>query len=240
MVITIWNEFRHEKQEAAVAAIYPNGIHACVAEFLKAPDVEIRLAALDDPDNGLPPEVLETTDVLMWWGHMAHGEVPDALVDRIQNRIQRGMGLVVMHSGHHSKLFKRMAGTTGNLVWGDDCHERVFNVNPGHPIAAGIPEHFELGIEEMYGEPFDIPQPNETIFMSWFESGYLFRSGFTFQRGRGRIFYFQPGHEYCRSFYNPYVQQVLKNAVRWVCPTEVVPELVCPYVKALTPDSDAK
>lgn len=220
--VTIWNEYRHERQEEAVRAIYPNGIHAAIAEFLgKTGDFDITLAALDDPDNGLPDEVLNNTDVLMWWGHMAHHEVPDALVEKVRQRVYAGMGLIVLHSGHHSKVFKAVVGTTGNLSWGDEQKEIVWNLSPAHPIAAGIPDHFCLDSEELYSEPFYIPQPDALVFGSWFEDGNLFRSGCCFLRGLGRIFYFQPGHEFCRSFYNPYVQRIITNAVYWAKPAEI-------------------
>lgn len=219
--VTVWNEFRHEKHNDFVKSIYPNGLHAVVGEFLsECDDIEVTLAALDDPDQGLPDEVLNNTDVLMWWGHMHHGDVKDELVEKIRDRVYNGMGFIPMHSAHHSKPFRKIIGATGNLSWGDDQHEIIWNMLPSHPIAAGIPEHVDLGIEEFYGEPFYIPPPDELIFVSWFEHGYIFRSGCCYYRGVGKIFYFQPGHESCRSFYNPYVQQVLKNAVHWAAPNK--------------------
>ncbi len=221
--VTIWNEYRHERHDEAVAKLYPKGIHGCVADFLsKQPDLDIRLAALDDPDQGLPDEVLNNTDVLFWWGHMAHGEVDDALVERIRQRVYAGkMGLIVMHSGHHSKVFRSVVGTTGNLSWGRDTKEIIWNLMPSHPIAAGIPDHFCLDCEELYAEPFYIPQPDALVFASWYDSGNIFRSGCCFLRGAGKIFYFQPGHEFCPSFYNPYVQRILTNAVYWAKPADI-------------------
>ena len=220
--VTVWNEFRHERFEEACKAIYPNGIHGLIKEFLDNDEqLNVRLAALDDPDNGLPAEVLDNTDVLIWWGHMAHHEVPDALVDRIRDRVYKGrMGLVVLHSGHHSKVFREVVGTNGNLSWGRDQHEIVWNLLPAHPITAGIPDHFEL-FEELYCEPFYIPQPDELVFGSWFEDGFIFRSGLCYYRGAGKVFYFQPGHEFCRSFYNEYVQRIIRNAVHWAKPNEI-------------------
>ena len=235
MVVTIWNEFRHEKEMEEAKALYPNGIHACIAEFLKAPDIEIQLASLDEPDAGLPPEVLERTDVLLWWGHMAHHLVPDDVVRRVVDRVQRGMGFIPLHSAHKSRPFMALTGCTGNLSWGDNAFTRVFCANPSHPIAKGIPEHFDLGEEEMYTEPIDIPQPNELIFANWYRSGYLFRSGFVIKRGRGTIFYFQPGHETCGAYHHPVVQQIIKNAVRFVAPDHVIPEMGCPQVADLEP-----
>ncbi len=219
--ITIWNEFRHEKKKEEVRALYPNGIHAFIADFLKCDEFDIKLAALDDPDCGLPDEVLNNTDVLIWWGHMYHWEVPDDLVDRIRDRVYRyGMGFVALHSAHESKPFMRIVGTTGSLFWGDKQKEIIWNVNPSHPIAAGIPERIDIECEEMYGEPFMIPKPDDVVFASWFEKGNIFRSGCCFNRGLGKIFYFQPGHETLTSYYIPAVQQIIRNAVRWAAPCE--------------------
>lgn len=221
--IVIWNEYRHEKSDPHVAAMYPNGIHGCIKQFLEDDEtLDITLAALDDPDQGISDELLEKTDVLFWWGHMAHGEVNDTLVEKIRQRVYQGkMGLIVLHSGHHSKVFKSVVGATGNLSWGENQKEIMWNLMPSHPIAAGIPDHFLIPDEELYCEPFYIPQPDALVFGGWYEGGYIFRSGCCFLRGAGKIFYFQPGHETCPSFYNPYVQQILKNAVKWVKPSEV-------------------
>ena len=221
--VVIWNEFRHEKRDPAVAQIYPDGIHACIRDFLKEDDnLNITLAALDDPDQGISDELLNKTDVLFWWGHMAHGEVDDKLVEKIRNRVYAGkMGLIVLHSGHHSKVFRSIVGATGNLSWGRNQKEVVWNLMPQHPIAAGIPDHFILQSEELYAEPFYIPQPDQLVFGGWYEDGHIFRSGCCFFRGVGKIFYFQPGHEYCRSFYNPYVQRIIRNAVEWVKPADI-------------------
>ncbi len=218
--VTIWNEFRHEKHSEAVKALYPNGIHAFIKDFLSVnADMNIRLAALDDPDQGLPDDVLESTDVLLWWGHMAHGEVSDALVAKIRDRVYTGkMGFVPLHSAHKSKPFQTVIGTSGNLSWGRDQKEIVWNMLPAHEIAAGIPDHFLLDCEELYSEPFYIPQPDELIFGGWFEDGHIMRSGCAFYRGAGKIFYFQPGHESCRAYYHPMVQRIITNAIRWAAP----------------------
>lgn len=232
--VVIWNEYRHEKLDKNCAAIYPEGIHGCIKNFLKDDEnLDITLAALDDPDQGISDELLEKTDILFWWGHMAHGEVNDALVEKIRQRVYAGkMGLVVLHSGHHSKVFKAVVGTTGNLSWGRDQKEIMWNLMPAHPIAAGIPDHFIIEEEELYCEPFYIPQPDALVFGGWYEDGYIFRSGCCFLRGAGKIFYFQPGHEYCRSFYNPYVQRIIKNAVEWVKPANLGYEIPngCPHI----------
>ena len=214
--VTIWNEHRHERENPAVAAVYPEGIHEALAEPLRAPDVEVRTATLDEPDHGLPDAVLDATDVLVWWGHIAHGEVDDAVVERARARVLAGMGLVVLHSGHYSKLFRALMGTTCDLQWREaDDRERIWVVAPGHPIADGVGPSIDLDIEEMYGEPFDVPAPEELVFVSWFTGGEVFRSGCCYTRGRGRIFYFRPGHETHPTYRHPDVRRVIANAVAW-------------------------
>jgi trehalose utilization protein len=218
--VTVWNEFRHEKQDAHIASVYPEGIHGQIAKFLNAqPEIVAGTATLDEPEHGLTQEVLDNTDVLIWWGHMAHREVKDEIVDRVQDRILNGMGLIVLHSGHFSKIFRRMMGTNCSLKWREiGEHARVWVVNPSHPIAAGLGEYFELPHVEMYGEYFDIPQPDDLVFISWFPGGEVFRSGCCYHRGKGKIFYFQSGHETFPIYYDGNVQRVITNAVRWAAP----------------------
>ena len=232
--VVIWNEFRHEKNKEEVKALYPNGLHAYIKSFLEVnEDLDISLAALDDPDQGLPDERLESIDVLVWWGHIAHGEVNDELVKKIQARVYAGkMGFVALHSAHHSKPFRAIVGTNGNLSWGRNQREIMWNLMPAHPIAAGIPDHFTLSCEELYSEPFYIPQPDALVFGAWFEDGYIMRAGACFVRGAGRTFYFQPGHETCESFYNPYVQRIILNGIRWAAPNELGYEIPngCPRI----------
>ncbi|MBQ2767861.1 MAG: ThuA domain-containing protein [Clostridia bacterium] len=238
--VTIWNEFRHEKTKENVKALYPNGLHAVIGEFLaRTGEMEVTLAALDDPAQGLPEDVLENTEVMLWWGHMAHHEVDDALVSRIQARVYAGkMGFIALHSGHHSKPFRAIVGTNGNLSWGRNQKEIVWNMMSSHPIAAGIPDHFLLEEEELYSEPFYIPQPDALVFGSWFEDGHIFRSGVCFIRGAGKVFYFQPGHETCPSFYNPYVQRIITNAVYWAKPGEIGYPIGegCPHITSAVTD----
>lgn len=222
--VTVWNEGRHDKKIARVRELYPEGMHGCIKAFLSEnADLEVRTALLDDPDQGLPDEVLNDTDVLIWWGHMAHKEVSDQLAEKIRDRVyNEGMGFIALHSAHMSKPFRWIVGTSGQLSWGDDQRELVWNLMPQHPIAAGIPEYFEIEKEEMYGEPFRIPQPDELIFTSWYEGGNIFRSGLTYYRGIGKVFYFQPGHETNPIFHNKYVQRIITNAVYWVKPNDMV------------------
>ncbi len=234
--ILVWGEYRHEKKNPKVAAIYPDGMHETIAGFLrKEPDFEVRTAWLDQPEHGLGGGVLDKTDVLVWWGHMAHGDVADATVAEVRRRVLEGMGLIVLHSGHYAKIFKALMGTTCSLKWRESTDkERLWNVAPHHPITEGIGEHFEIPAEEMYGEPFGIPTPDELIFISWFTGGEVFRSGATWQRGNGKVFYFRPGHETYPTYHQAEVQKVITNAVRWARPTVRIPD-ACPNSPALEP-----
>lgn len=233
MKVTVWNENYHEKTDPKVCECYPGGIHGYLANMLACDDIEVRTATLDQPECGLTQEIVDDTDVMIWWGHMKHGDVPDDILKRVQNAVLAGMGLIVLHSGHHSRIFRRLCGTTCNLKWRDGARERLWTVKPNHPIAAGVPETFVLDPEEMYGEPFDIPEPDEVVFMGWFDGGEVFRSGCTFKRGQGKIFYFQPGHETNKSFQDENVQKIIKNAVRWACPLKKNIPLVCPHAEPL-------
>ncbi|OBZ12406.1 MULTISPECIES: ThuA domain-containing protein [Bacillales] len=214
--VTIWNEYRHEQTNDKAKAIYPEGIHAVLASALAGFGYDTRAATLDEPEHGLDEHTLNRTDVLIWWGHMAHDEVDDRIVERVHERVLQGMGLIVLHSGHYSKIFKRLMGTSCALKWREaDEKERLWVVNPAHPIAAGIGEYIELEQEEMYGEHFDIPVPDELVFVSWFEGGEVFRSGCTYYRGQGKVFYFRPGHETYPTYHNGDVMRVIANAVQW-------------------------
>jgi trehalose utilization protein len=217
--VTVWGEYVHERKSDKVRSVYPNGMHEVIAEGLRTQlgdDVSVGIATLDEPEHGLAEDVLDRTDVLTWWGHIAHGQVEDAIVERVANRVLAGMGLLVLHSAHESKLFKRLMGTTCSLRWREsDDREAVWCVNPGHPIAEGLPEVFVIPQGETYAEYFDIPQPDEQVFLSTYSGGEVFRSGSCFTRGAGRIFYFGPGHETYPIYYQDEVQHVLANAVRW-------------------------
>lgn len=217
--VTVWNEFRHERSQEKVREIYPQGMHTVIAGFLGDAGFEAWTATLDEPEHGLSEGVLADTDVLVWWGHAAHHEVSDEVVERVRQRILHGMGFVALHSSHHSKIFKRLMGTTCSLRWREGTdHVRVWTVSPGHPIAHGLPAYFVIENDEMYGEFFDIPQPDALVFINWFQGGEVFRSGCCFQRGLGKIFYFSPGHETYPVYYHPYVQRVIANGVRWAAP----------------------
>ncbi len=219
--ITVWNEGRHEKSDPEIARIYPSGIHGAIAQGLRDHGfTSVRTATLDEDEHGLTEEVLSQTDVLFWWGHMAHNDVKDEIVERVYLRVMEGMGLVVLHSGHVSKIFKKLMGTTCELRWREIGEkERLWVVNPAHPIAAGLKPYFELAHEEMYGEHFDVPAPEELVFVSWFQGGEVFRSGCGYHRGNGKVFYFRPGHETYPTYYDADVLQVLSNTALWAMPS---------------------
>jgi trehalose utilization protein len=220
--VTIWNEFRHEKVHEEARKVYPQGLHAPLAQHLRSQGMAVRVATLDEPEHGLTESVLAGSDVLTWWGHMAHAEVNDEVVARVQRRVLDGMGLIVLHSAHFSKIFQRLMGTTCDLIWRETPggeRERIWVVEPGHPIAAGLGAYFEIPGEEMYGERFDIPAPDTLVFLSWFKGGEVFRSGCCYERGLGKIFYFRPGHEAFPTYYQKEVLQVIANAVRWAAPS---------------------
>ena len=215
--VTVWGENVHEQKNETVADIYPKGMHGQIAALIGADaDLVPTTVTLQDAEHGMTRQKLAETDVLVWWGHAAHGDVKDEIVERVAEQVWQGMGLIVLHSGHFSKIFKRLMGSPCALSWREAGErERLWVVNPGHPIAKGLPQYFELENEEMYGEPFSVPEPLETVFVSWFQGGEVFRSGLTYRRGAGNIFYFRPGHETYPTYHDATVGQVLRNAVRW-------------------------
>ena len=229
--VTVWNEFRHEKTSEEIKKVYPDGIHKCIAEFLGKEDgISVKTATLDEPEHGLTDEVLENTDVLIWWGHMYHHEVSDDIAKKVQERVLRGMGFIALHSAHVAKPFLNLMGTSGSLNWREGDFERLWVILPEHPIAEGIEEYIDLEHEEMYGERFDIPTPDDLVFISWFGGGEVFRSGCCWNRGAGKVFYFRPGHETNPTYHIPQIQRIIKNAVRWVKPVRILENLGCPHV----------
>lgn len=215
----VWGENRHEQVEEKVRAIYPDGMHNTIKDGLTellGDAVSVSTATLDEPEHGLTDERLQDTDVLLWWGHAAHGEVSDEVVQRVHQHVLAGMGLIVLHSGHWSKIFTTLMGTTCTLRWRSAAdRELVWTLAPDHPIAQGVPHPFIIPEQEMYGEFFDVPTPDELIFLSTFTGGEVFRSGMTYRRGRGRIFFFSPGDQDYPVYFNEHVRRVLANGVQW-------------------------
>ena len=233
--VTVWNEYMDEQKRSEVASVYPEGLHKAIEAFLnKDAEISASVSIITDPEQGLSEQILNNTDVLVWWGHTHHNDVQDHLVKRVVEKVQQGMGIVFLHSAHKSKPFMNLLGTSCSLGWREANEKsRVFTATPNHPIAAGIPQHFLIEHEEMYTEPFGIPEPETTVFISWFEGGNVFRSGVTFQREYGKIFYFQPGHETFPVYFHPAVQKVITNAVKWVKPNIRVASIDCPKLEAL-------
>ena len=219
--VTVWNENLHERTIPEIKAVYPDGIHGEIASIFKDDkNIEVKCVTMDMENQGLSRELLENTDVLIWWSHALNDEVTDENAAMVSEFIMRGMGFVALHSAHMCKVLRRILGTTMTLKWRDNDSERIYVTAPSHPIASGIPEYFDLPHEEMYGEYFDIPKPDDVIFTGWFKGGCVFRSGVTFSRGSGKIFYFQPGHEEFPIYRNPIIRKIIKNAVNWAAPTD--------------------
>lgn len=236
--VTIFNEYVHERTEENVKKIYPEGIHSQLASFLEDDNIQVRTTTLFDKDGGLVPEcglteeVLRDTDVIIWWGHCNHNDVPDEVAQRVADSVLCGMGAIFLHSAHHSKPFKKLMGTTCNLCWRDDEKERLWNINPAHPIMTGIGDYIDLN-EEMYGERFEIPEPDQLLMIGTYGSHEVFRSACTWHRTNGKIFYFQPGHETYPTYHNKDIQRIIKNAVYWAAPTYRAEELVCPHLEKI-------
>lgn len=223
--VTVWNEGCHERESEEVRAVYPEGIHTCIASFLKEDEEigKIRTFTMYDEEQGLREEDLNDTDVLIYWAHIRHNKIEDQYVQRIyEHVVDRGMGLILLHSAHASKIFRKLCGTqTDRLEWresGDEEH--LWTIEPHHPICRGVESPIILEHEETYGERFYIPKPDELLFISWFSGGEVFRSGLCYYRGNGKIFYFQPGHETYPTYYNPKIQQVIRNAIKWAVPDQ--------------------
>ena len=231
--VTVWNENFHEKTSEEVAKIYPEGIHGAIASFLNQEcDIEAGTATLEMPEHGLTEEVLNRTDVLLWWGHCCHDKVDDAIVERVYQRVLQGMGLIVLHSGHASKIFRKICGTNSqDLKWRESGDKEIlWVIKPDHPIVRGLGENIVLEHEETYGKHFNIPDPDELVFISWFSGGEVFRSGCCYHRGKGKIFYFKPGHETFPIYHNPEIQKVITNAVHWAAPDKEMPEITYGHV----------
>lgn len=231
--VTIWHEYGAEKLHEVVSRLYPEGQHKALADMLmlESDDFDITVSELSQPELGLPDNLLDNTDVLVWWSHFRHDMVPDDLCEKIMNRVRRdGMGFIALHSSHGAKPFDRLVGSTGSMSWGTEVNEVLWTLLPSHPIAKDIPLYIHLPSEEIYSEPFCIGHPDEVIFGGWFETGHFLRAGVTFQRGLGKVFYFQPGHETCESYYNKDIVKIIANSIRWAAPTAGFTDLGMPMI----------
>lgn len=234
--VLIWNEYIHELEHPEVEAVYPDGIHQALADAIRDahPDAKVGVATLRQPDHGLSQALLDDTDVMLWWGHMAHDQVEDRWAEAVQQAVLAGMGLIVLHSAHFSKPFQRLMGSNCSLKWREaDERERLWNLQPSHPILEGVPDHFELDREEMYGERFDVPEPDELLMISWFQGGEVFRSLCTWRRGHGQVVYFRPGHESYPSYHHPLVRRIVANAAGWARRRHHASTREAPNAKAL-------
>jgi len=231
--VLVWGENIHEQQNPIVRKIYPNGMHRVIAEGIAEEGwAKVETATLQEPEHGLSKKALDSTDVLVWWGHAAHGEVETEIVDRVIARVWEGMGFIALHSSHYSRPFMRLMGTSCSITWREAGEkERVWVCQPGHPIARDLPAYFEIPHEEMYSEPFGIPNPDELVFVSWFQGGEVFRSGCCWRRGAGKIFYFRPGHETFPTYRQPEVLQVIRNGIEWATPDRPRWVDACPNIK---------
>ncbi|MDR0451366.1 MAG: ThuA domain-containing protein [Treponema sp.] len=231
--VTVWNEYLDDQKRGDIAAVYPEGLHKTIAGFLnQAGGIEAGVSLIGDPEQGLSGKILDATDVLIWWGHVHHHEVKDEAAARVVDQVRRGMGIIFLHSAHRAKPFTALLGTSGRISWREAEERcRVWTADPSHPIAAGVPDQFLIDREEMYSEPFGIPEPESTVFISWFQGGNVLRSGVTFRREYGKIFYFQPGHETYPNYYHETVQRIIVNAVRWAAPLVRVADRECPQDK---------
>lgn len=236
--VLVWNEYVHEKQGVKeIDEAYPLGIHNVIADFLRCDDISVRTATLDDENCGITKEILKETDVIIWWGHVAHHRVPDEVAQLVRDAVLEGMGAIFLHSAHHSKPFKLLMGTSCNLCWresGDS--ELLWVIEPAHPITRGIDRYFKLDREETYGEPFVVPTPDKLLLIGNYSSGEVFRSGCLYERGNGSVFYFQPGHETCPTYHVPEVQTIIRNAVRYLAPSYRA-AVNCPEVRKVTDEA---
>lgn len=232
--VTIYNEFCHEKTDENVAKIYPQGIHMALKKGIESDEILVRTATLETIKEDLTPEILADTDVLLWWGHMKHSEVPDEIATMVRDEVQKGMGAIFLHSGHHSKPFRLLMGSTCNLSWRENGdRELLWVVNPAHPIVQGIDRFVMLDNEETYSEPFGIPEAQETVFIASFEGGEVLRAGCCWKRENGKIFYFQPGHETFPTYYNENIVKIIKNAIYWAKPDYRVDKILSPNIEKL-------
>ena len=216
--VLVWSEFTESND------VYPQGIHGEIAGYLNTdPNIIARTTELADEDCGVGEKILGDTDVLFWWGHEKHELVDDDAVERVVRKVrEEGMGFVSLHSSLTSKPFIALMGTSCKIgsFRVDGEMERVHVVAPHHPIADGVRD-FVITETEMYGEPFDVPNPKEVIFESVFQDNPLYSTttwrfcGCTWDVWDGRVFYFRPGHETYAIYRDENIQRILLNASYW-------------------------
>ena len=223
--VTVWNEFYDEKQWPEILDIYPGGVHQAIKRFLdRENDLEVTVSTQQDTEQGLSQELLDRTDVLIWYSHMEKEPIAEERIDAVIRRVLDGMGLIFLHSSLGSQLASQLLGARGHGTYREIGEkERVWVIDRSHPIAQGLNEYFEFPQSEMYGEPCDIPTPDELIFISWYAGGNAARSGYTYRRGAGKIFYFSPGHAWYDVMNREEFQTVVKNAVRRARPPQCPP-----------------
>jgi trehalose utilization protein len=222
--VTIFCEHNQDRYEP-VKSVYPDGMHAAIAgAYDEESGFRVTIATQDMPEHGLSKEVLNETDVLIWWSHIDNNLLSDAVANEVCKRVVRdGMGFVALHSACYSKPWQRLLGIEYEAgEWGrfrtmpKGEKERLWVVTPGHAICEGIGDCIEIPQDEMYGEPMLMPDPDKLLFIAWWEGGDVCRSGTLFERGRGKIFGFTPGHETFPIYYQPEIRQVLRNAARFL------------------------
>jgi trehalose utilization protein len=200
------------------AGVYPEGINGAIAKYLRTlPNLEVRAASINDPEQGIAKSALDSTDVLIWWAHRTHKEIDDGrALEAVRQIRERGLGFIAIHSAHYAKIFKMILDSACDLggwrVGGKP--ESLKCVAPTHPIAQGVGD-FTIPHTEMYNEPFKVPPPEATIFLSTWEGGEEFRSCNTWTAGRGRVVYFRPGHETYPIYFQEKPLRVIANAVLW-------------------------
>jgi trehalose utilization protein len=218
--VTVFCEDTRQPQQEAYERVYPQGIGVAIAQALRNRGLGVSNVYQSEPEHGLSQAVLEQTDVLIYWSHKSWRDVSPEAIQRTHEHVLAGMGFIALHSALVAPIFRRLMGTTATMRWRNvGERERLWVIDRTHPIVQGIGDSIELEAEEMYSEDFDIPTPDDLVFISWFEGGEVFRSGCCWKRGRGRVFYFRPGHETAPTFHHEKVQRVLYNAVLWAAPT---------------------
>ena len=221
--VVVWSEGTANVDPGS-KKVYPNDINAAIAEGLKPLEArgwEIVTASLKDPEQGITDELLKGTDVLIWWGHKKHGDVKDELVARIVQRVkEEGMGFISTHSSHFAKPYKKIMGSpcTWREYKADGTSVKVIVKEPNHPITKGVKD-FSLPKIERYSEPFGVPEPESVPLDGLYtkpdgktEPG---RMGLCWTIGKGKVFYFTPGHETYDDYFRPEVRQIFCNAVEW-------------------------